>query len=131
MGQVAEKIPAGMSFDLGFTAYVLNVVPEKAETHIIRHVRSLCERSVHITRNLDILDMVRKALGRRDVIVTRFFLDHYAPEWLEIKDLDDETLMDFCLFGVQTRRGFQRIPMLEEKGFTLAANTRGFKTYVD
>ena len=130
--EVSKDLP-NIQFDVGFTSYVLNVVPEKIEDQIISDVSSKCKVAYHITRNMDIFDSVKKALLRGEPTVKNFFLKEFATpieqEALENQQLADSTILEFCEFGVQTSRGFQRIPKLEEKGFSLLRKTSGFKVY--
>ena len=126
--------PPKGNFDVVFSAFVLNVVPEKTENTILSETEQFSKGDVyHITRNLDIFDTVKKALERGDKIITDFFLKEFASpeqkEALEENNLDDDTILDFCYFGTQTSRGFQRIPQLEDKGYNLTINRRGFKVY--
>tara|TARA_R110000823_G_scaffold230090_4_gene357006 strand:+ start:921 stop:1553 length:633 start_codon:yes stop_codon:yes gene_type:complete len=122
---VSNKLPKG-KFDIGFTSFVLNVVPEHIETKLIQDVSKRVKEAVfHITRNMDIFDTVKKALHREDPLVTKFFLEEFDPTG----DLSDANILEFCYFGVQTSRGFQRIPELETKGFSLIKNTSGYKIY--
>lgn len=129
---VASSLPQE-NFDIAFTSYVLNVVPEKTEDQILRDVESHSSIMFHITRNMDIFQSVKKALTRKDAIVGNFFLEQFAneneKESYENGTLDDETIMEFCKHGVQTSRGFQRIPELENKGYDLKQNTVGYKLY--
>ncbi len=130
---VTTKPPKG-KFDVGFTSFVLNVVPEDVEKQIIGSLKKICKESYHITRNLDIFNMVKKALGRGDPRVTNFFLEHFADEkeaaMLEEGTLTDDVIMEFCQHGLETSSGFQRIPMPEESGeLNLIRNTQGFKVY--
>jgi hypothetical protein len=109
------------------------VVPEKTEDQILRDVESRSNNILHITRNLDIFQSVKKALARKDSTVGNFFLQTFANEEerkaYESGTLTDETIMEFCKHGVQTSRGFQRIPELENKGYNLKQNTVGYKLY--
>lgn len=129
---VASSLPQE-NFDIAFTSYVLNVVPEKTEDQILRDVESHSSIMFHITRNMDIFQSVKKALARKDAIVGNFFLEQFAneneKESYENGTLDDKTIMEFCKHGVQTSRGFQRIPELENKGYDLKQNTVGYKLY--
>ena len=122
--------PPKTRFDIAFTSFVLNVVPLKVEKDIIREVSSLSKKSFHITRNTDIFDSVKKALLRRDKLVGEFFTKNFATGFekdaYENNTLDDETIMEFCLYGVQISKGFQRIPCLDMK---LLRSTSGFKIY--
>ena len=129
---VAASLP-NEKFDMAFTSYVLNVVPEKTEDQIIKEVESKSNKVFHITRNLDIFNSVKRALERKDRIVGEFFLKHFANEQereaFEEGTLNDETILEFCKHGVQTSCGFQRIPELENKGYNLKQNTVGYKLY--
>lgn len=131
--EVTTEPPKG-KFDIGFTSFVLNVVPEKVEKKIIKDLQRLAKESYHITRNLDIFVMVKNALARRDPQVTNFFLEHFADEEeiaeYEAGTLSDDVIMEFCQHGLETRSGFQRIPVPEEtSGLTLLRRTQGFKVY--
>jgi hypothetical protein len=137
MGSVAvTPPPSNVKFDVGFTSFVLNVVPIYIEDDIIGLVRSRTKKSAHVTRNMDIFDMVKKALTRPGSVVLRFFEAEFAPgdpaaqAELETGEFTDETIHRFCCFGTATPQGFQRIPYLEDKGFSLMAKTTGFKIYV-
>lgn len=121
-------------FDVGFTSFVLNVVPENIEKSIIQDLRGLCKKSYHITRNKDIFVMVKNALMRGDPTVTNFFLNNFADEdeaalLKNGEEIPDQVVQEFCEHGVQTSRGFQRIPTLEDHGFQLIKNTSNFKVY--
>jgi len=130
---VSNKLPSKGKFDLAFTAFVLNVVPEHTENELIKMVAQHASQQVHITRNMDIYDTIKRAIERKDKLVGDFFLTHYADDaqkqMYEEGTLPKEVIVDFCKFGVQTSRGFQRIPFLEEKGFALIRKTAGFKVY--
>lgn len=129
-GTVSSKLPSDITFDVGFTAYVLNVVPEKIEKHIVSEVRQHCRKSYHITRNMDIFASIKKALLRQDKLVAGFYFSEYLQQPAHnLSDITDEEILEFCKFGVQTSRGFQRIPETEDFGFHLIKNTSGFKIY--
>jgi len=127
---VAATLPKER-FDIAFTSFVLNVVPFKVERDIVREVSSVSKKSFHITRNIDIFDSVKKALIRKDKLVGAFFKNNFATDFekdfYENGTLDDEIIMEFCLYGVQTSRGFQRIPCLND--MKLLKSTSGFKIY--
>jgi hypothetical protein len=127
---VAATLPKER-FDITFTSFVLNVIPIQIERDIVREVSSMSKKSFHITRNTDIFDSVKKALYRKDKLVGAFFKKHFATdlekEQYKQEVLDDETIMEFCLFGVQTSRGFQRIPCLNDA--QLLKSTSGYKIY--
>jgi hypothetical protein len=121
------------NFDVAFTSFVLNVVPEHIEEQIIGTVNQLAQKTYHVTRNKDIFVTVKAALERGDKVITDFFLNNFASEEekqaLEEKTLSNDVIWEFCKHGVQTNRGFQRIPTLEDKGMTLMRETSNFKIY--
>lgn len=133
---VAVQKPKNIKFDVVFSAYVLNVVPEHIESGLLkdmnRYVGSGDE--YHVTRNKDIFETVKNALDRKDPKMGRFFLANFAESENDINAYETKTLStarikEFCIFGVQTSRGFQRVPLLEEKGYKLLRNSQGFKLY--
>jgi hypothetical protein len=132
LGSVSGALPRDKDFDAGFSCFVLNVVPCHVEDSIVKDLRSRCRVSFHVTRNTDVFDMVKKALAKGDRTVCSFyykeFLGQPVPAELRV-DVDDETVMELCKFGVQTSRGFQRIPDLEDRGAKLLRKTTGFKIY--
>ncbi len=135
-GGVAAQKPKNIKFDVVFSAYVLNVVPEHIESGLLKDMKRYSRGGAeyHITRNKDIFDSVKKALARKDKVVGSFFLTKFANcendvNAYETKTLSDSRIKEFCVFGVQTSRGFQRVPLLEEKGYTLVRKTAGFKLY--
>lgn len=129
-----SKTKPNEKFDVVFTSYVLNVVPEHVEDDILRDVSSLGDTQFHITRNKDITATVVKALNRKDKLVGDFFLNNFANEeekqMYEDGNLTPDVIDEFVKHGVKTSKGFQRIPFLEEKGFTLIKNTTGYKIYI-
>lgn len=129
---ISQAVP-NANFDIAFTSYVLNVVPENIEDQILADIESKSNNIFHITRNLDIFQSVKSALYRKDSTVSSFFINHFAndeeKQQFEEGKLDDSVIMEFCIHGTQTSKGFQRIPVLETKGYTLKKNTAGFKLY--
>lgn len=130
---VSNKKPTE-KFDVGFSSFVLNVVPEYIEDEIITDLRRMVGTAFHVTRNMDIFTTVKNALNRGDSTVVNFFKEEYAtdPSILEKYEnggLTEDDILDFCYFGVKTSRGFQRIPVLEDKGFRLIRKTMAFKIY--
>lgn len=110
-GRISNAYPEDFEFDVVLTCYVLNVVPKAIEDEIV----AKCEKAIiksgsifHITRSPDIMDTVKPALLRDDKTVTDFFNKFYA-EGRSI-EITDKVIWDFCKFGVQTSKGFQRVP---------------------
>lgn len=132
-GSVSTRLPR-RRFDLVLTCYVLNVVPEPVEEEILARCAELGRGQLHVTRGLDVFDSVKGALERGDETVCGFFREHYMPgrrvgAAFREGRLTDAQILDFCRFGVQTSRGFQRIPELAAKGFTVEADTRGYRAF--
>jgi len=129
---ISTKLP-NEQFDVAFTSFVLNVVPNNIENQILDAIGMYASHQYHITRNQDIIASVRNALLRKDTLVGSFFLSHFANDEEKQMYVDgsltDEVLAAFAKHGVQTSKGFQRIPFLEEKGFTLFRSTASFKIY--
>jgi hypothetical protein len=134
---VSGKKPIRNFFQRSFTAYVLNVVPEYTENEVIQDVRNYtlaAGKEYHITRNMDVFDSAKKALNAHNKIVGKFFVENFAENDEDIanyenKTLPDDRIKEFCYFGYQSSRGFQRIPFLEDKGFRLIRSTSGYKIY--
>jgi hypothetical protein len=124
---VSNKRP-NRKFDIGLTSYVLNVVPEHTEDEILLYLSNKTKHQIHITRNKDITVTVKSALQRGDNTITSFFKNEYNSD-INPKDIDDEMLNKFVIFGVQTSKGFQRIPELENKGFKLIQSKSQYKVY--
>lgn len=122
-------------FDVGFSSFVLNVVPEYIEDQIISEIKRMVGKEYHITRNMDIFTSVKNALARGDKVIVDFFKNEFAADDVEmIEKLENDTLsgddiLSFCYFGVKTSKGFQRIPVLEDKSFRLLRKTMPFKIY--
>ena len=129
---VSNSLPR-KKFDVVFTSFVLNVVPDHIETDILDATSKIAKQQFHITRNRDIFDTTKAALKRKDKLVGDFFLTHYAndeeKEMFAEGTIPDDIILDFCKHGVQTSRGFQRIPFLEKKGYSLVRTTSNFKIY--
>jgi len=113
------------NFDVFLTSFVINVVPYIEQLHISQLARRLARKDIHITRNNDLVDMVSKALHRKDKHVYGFYLDEYPKTINNSSDLHD-----FCMYGTRTSRGFQRLPYMEEDGYTLLRKTHSYRIYV-
>ncbi len=129
---VATTLPR-VKFDVGFTSFVLNVVPEYIEQQIITRVGQRCGSTFHVVRD-DIFRPVKAALHRGDKIVSAFFLDEFASrrerQLYEAGQLPDNTIMEFCQFGTATSNGFQRICTSEDLGLNVLRYRRGvYKIY--
>lgn len=130
---VSNKLPKGIKFDIAFTSFVFNVVPSHIEDQIIKDIKKFSKKQIHITRNMDIYETVKKALERKDPLVSNFFIEEFAKpdevEMFEDGNLTKDIILEFCIHGVQTSQGFQRIPVLEDKGFKVIRKTSAFKVY--
>ena len=128
----STKLPRN-KFDVGFSSFVLNVVPEYTEKEIIAAVSKASRQQFHVTRNMDIYNSVKSGLARQEKTITPFFLNEFATrkEKLALEqgqlsfDGIDETIMQFCEFGTATVRGFQRIPTAEDYSMNLLKGGRG------
>lgn len=129
---VSTKIPR-VKFDVGFTSFVLNVVPEHIEREIIAGVAKSAKIQYHIVRNMDVFALAKKSLAGGNNLVTDFFMKEFATpterKLLQAGQLDDKTIMAFAEFGFQTSHGFQRIPTSDDLGLTLIKKTSGWKVY--
>lgn len=116
-----SKTLPSTKFDVGFTSFVLNVVPKHIESSIIKDIESKCKHVYHIVRNYDVFDSTKKALLKKDKIVWNFFIKEFLPSVNkdESVEITDDIIKEFCIFGVQTSKGFQRICYLEDSGYTL------------
>jgi hypothetical protein len=102
----------------------LNVVPKHIEREIIKTTEMFSDRIIHIVRNMDIFDMVKKNINNPKNEVCKFAnREYHSPI------VSDEDILNLCEFGVQTSRGFQRITYLEEYGYKLIRDTHGYKYY--
>lgn len=121
-------------FDVAFTSYVLNVVPKHIEQQILQDIEPKANHIVHIVRNKDVFDSVKRALLKKDKTVWPFFQNEFLPNYpgqVNDEEITDQVVADFCKFGVQTSRGFQRICHLEDEGYTLTKGspTSPYKVY--
>lgn len=130
---VSSSLPESKDFDVVFSSYVLNVVPDNIEDQIIQEVENYSKNVIHITRNMDIYDTVKAALLRGNNEIYNFFISNYADEVLKekitSKSLTKQDIIDFCVHGTVTSKGFQRIPQLEDKGYTPIKVDHKFKIY--
>jgi len=122
-GDVCLEDNNGYLFNICLTSFVLNVLPKNEESAVIEEISKLSKKSLHVVRNLDIYDTVLSAINRKDKVTLNFIAKEY-PQADPIRDL-----MDICVAGVQTSRGFQRITSLEEYGFVCIKKQRGYKIY--
>lgn len=137
---VSPDPPQGQ-FDPAFTSYVLNVVPEHVEDEIIQHAEQLAPMVIHVTRNRDVRDMITDAIYRymdgstdkNAQLVGEFFLGEFADqeaiEAFDAGELYEEDMQELAEYGVPTSKGFQRIPVLDNKGYQKIRDTSGFKLY--
>jgi hypothetical protein len=126
--------PVGEKFDVVFTAYVLNVVPQRVEKEIVAAAEQYGGRVFHVVRNRDIFSTFKKALAKGAGTIFEFFRDNFATAAdlvaTEAGELPDARVMDFAFFGAETPRGFQRIPQLEDyRNYKVIRRTGNFKVY--
>lgn len=137
MGSVTDKKPRPQRFDVGFSSFVLNVVPEHVEDEILRDMGRYTDVMFHIVRNQDIYQMAYNALtgATNNPRIVNFFLNEFADDeekaaW-EAGDVYEEDILAFCQFGFESGKDkFQRIPSdLEEKGYRILKETSGYTIY--
>ena len=141
----------GKSFDVVFSSFVLNVVPDSdhdftdidTEDDIIDFLKPVCSRQIHIVRNLDILEplqRIQKVLKEKKVSnhTTNYIQKNFDKEISE-RFMQGKASSDDLFFIASrgyitkvTKEGinFQRIPFLEEKGFDNYMTTPKFKIYI-
>lgn len=132
--------PTGQ-FDLVFTSYVLNVVPEYVEDQILADADALSPRQIHVTRNRDVRNMATQAIYRymdgatdpNAVLVGEFFLNKFADQDMLAAYQDgilyEEDMQELAEHGLPTTDGFQRIPILNDKGYQQTHDSTGYKVY--
>lgn len=137
---VSDRSPQ-IKFDLVFTSYVLNVVSATEEDTILTALSRKAPRAIHVTRNHDVRDMITNALYRymdgatdkNAQTVGRYFVGTFASDaalrGFDRGELYREDMQEFAQHGVPTSKGFQRIPILETKGYRKVRSTGGFKIY--
>ena len=139
MGAVAAVPPKGEDFDIAFTSFVLNVVKESVEDQILASVRPFARQVFHICRGRELAAQAERALVREDPAMVEFFRTYYGacdPDALARFDaegasgLTEEDFLGFAAHGFITSKGFQRLPMLEDKGYDLVRETTNYKVYV-
>jgi hypothetical protein len=134
MGAVASVPPTGEKFDVAFTSFVLNVVKEDVEEKILAQVNPFARKVFHITRGRELMFQAMRALTKGDPKMVGFFRDYYGAcdtDALARFDADGAAgLTNFAAHGFITRYGFQRLPMLEDKGISLVQDTKAYKVYV-
>jgi hypothetical protein len=113
------------NWDVFLTSFVMNVVPYLEQIKISRLAKRVARKDIHITRNNDLVDMVTKALHRKDKYVYGFYLNDYKGTIC-----CDSDIHDFCMHGTRTSKGFQRLPYMEENGYTLLRKTHSYRIYV-
>jgi len=135
-GQVSSKLPPKTpKFDVAFTSYVLNVVKCSEEKKIIAACRSFAKRTFHITRNIELLEAITDAIQAQREPVWTFFKEQFAPKYpIALQELEDgyiskDVILQFALFGVQTSRGFQRLPNATVNGLNIIRETKSFTVY--
>lgn len=124
--EISSDLP-NENFEVGFTSFVLNVVNINEENEILQWCNKHCKKEYHITRNLDVKDMITKALQRKDKLVTDFYINVFSGDIN--KPITDKDIEEFSFFGTKTSKGFQRIPELSLKGYKLIKLETQVKIY--
>lgn len=112
-------------FDVLFTSYVLNVVDADTEMEILGDAETIAPIQYHVTRNKDILDMIKGALKRGDKTVTSHYTDVYGGD-LTRSHVTCHLYM-FAVHGTYTSRGYQRLPMVYH--YDRIQYTHSYKVY--
>jgi hypothetical protein len=113
-------------FDAVLSCFVLNVVPKYIEDQIVALGQTYAPTQMHITRNKDLYKSVFSALGRCDKTVTDWYM-----QWTDLmKPRTNVNLYEFCDYGVQTSKGFQRdVHLRDTQGFELEHQVYGHKIF--
>lgn len=134
MGTVAQgkNPPPGVRFDVGFTCYVLNVVPRSDERDIVNNLNKHCDVALHITRNRDVVKQVRNSLASQKAAFMDWLDKWFFPgdsvalaEWEETGELSKDSIERLACFGIPTTAGFQRLPF--PTGLKQVRKTSGWK----
>lgn len=127
MGISSSILPTYL-FDIIITSYVLNVVPLYEEQNINNLLKtftvSINNNIYHIVRNDDIIKLAETALQREDDnLIKGFFYKVYHGSIISTS-----TIIDFCKFGFQTLRGFQRL-VCNNSQYETIKDTSNYKIY--
>jgi hypothetical protein len=122
-GVLPDEAVAGKHFDVAFTSYVLNVVPEKIEDEILSKLDKLADSQCHITRGVDLVEFLAASQDRKG-FTYKWIQENVKGLNAEVKrflqgQASKEDLIKLAEFGFATPRGFQRLPGLERKGYSL------------
>lgn len=105
--RVSDNLPEGQ-FDVSFTCYVLCVVPKHEQDRIVDYLESVTRQTQYhiVVPPQQLKKRVEQMVTRKSQPTWAFYQDIFGgpimPTFLE------STMDDFCAFGVQTSRGFQR-----------------------
>lgn len=136
---VSKTLPKDEKFDAGFTAYVLNVVPEDVEAHIVKELKSFVDgKTYHATRNKDIIKMVNDTLNgpkNNKYILDSFikFANESQLEELQRGGVSNDTIYAFTSSGFTSGIDkYQRVPdndIMSSLGFSLIRNVGNWKLF--
>ena len=127
---VAKTVPSNLKFDVGFSSYVLNVVPPEVERDIVMEMERKCGDIYHITRGNDITDTVWYNFSGKSK-------NKWIMEWVEknyphihekIQDgsVTKVDAKEVASGGVRTAEdSYQRIPDLSKMGYKILAKSNG------
>ncbi len=113
---ITSDRPSGINFDIGFTSFVLNVVNTTDETDILNWMALNCKREYHIVRNADVKKMIKTKLKNDDQESINFYKEHGFDM---NQPVTSEFIDKLASFGIVTTMGFQRVPELKDKGYTM------------
>ena len=113
------------TFDIAFSSYLLNVVPEDVESQIISNMESRTNGTVfHIVRGGDIADMIWANVSGKNKKINHWVMDYIRDNYPEYQaKIEDGTITEkdakeLAILGVQSEEdSFQRIPDLTKYGY--------------
>lgn len=142
MGAVTKRKPSG-KFDVAFTCFVLNVIPDKKAKTVIRETRNFGDVQFHIVRDQKgLMKVAGKALRfeTNNEHIRAWYYKHYRaifdpPEDCEEAGADEAVVRDFCRFGFQTDKDkWQRLvteKSMRGHGFKQLCRNESHALYAD
>jgi len=115
---VSKRLPREKSFDVGLSSYVLNVLPKYMEEIVRREIMKVSHKAYHVVRNQELVDSVQTAFKRDEEDIVNWYAYEFVDVYPEYKgramgSLSDEDFKKFVEFGVETKKGFQRLSNVE------------------
>jgi len=122
---VSNVLPKNIKFDIAFSSYVLNVMSERDEFKERAKMRKLAKKVFHAVRNKDLIKSFTKAVinKKENHLVYKFYKEEFQGSGNDI--------LEFCYYGSQTIKGFQRLCRCECSGATLLKSEEAYKIYME